>query len=170
MDAIESLQNSLASKSPDIGKTILTREVDGAQLTLEVSPCCWMNENYGIQVRITMAGGGNAYIHNKALKFKDTTLADLQGMLDSVKIKKCSRCGKPAFDPESVDTNRNGLCEHCFLADLNAEYQKAVQKEKAKVLKLDEKYKKQGYKYRMNAWIHGHGDDDIEDNKCEVTR
>lgn len=162
MNQIDDKRDNLRKQAEgDLARKVLTREVDGVALSLEVDPCSWMYLGYGLQASVTMAGGGNATLSDKGIAFKDATLEDLQRMLDQVGIVVCKTCGKPAFDPATVSTNRAGECEMCFMAKLNASFQKSVEKEKKRMAKLDVKYKALGYTHRVDAWIHpaGEGDD-----------
>jgi len=72
-------------------------------------------------------------------------------------------CGKPAFDPTSVSTNRGGKCESCFLSELRALLAQGQKKEQQKLARADSKFKKQGYTHRVDAWIHpaSGGDDKL---------
>ena len=160
MNEVDVLKKILRDNGPKgLGNVFLTRTVNDAALSLEVSPCSWMHVNYGLQVKITMDGGGVCYLINKSVRFADATIEDLNALFDKVKVVKCSRCGKPAFDQTAMDTNRGGLCESCFISDLDEQFKKEVEKEDAKVANLDAKYKKKGCKFRVTAWIHAAGGD-----------
>jgi hypothetical protein len=114
-----------------------------------------MTPNYGLQCQVTIPdGGGSAYLHDKTLKFENAQLADLETMLGRVKVCKCEKCGKPAFDPSSVQTNRSGGCEACFMEALNKKYEQSMAREKAKRRKLDEQRKAQGFTHKVEAWVH----------------
>lgn len=128
--------------------------IDGIELTASVSPCVWMYPNYPLQVCIDMSGGGRAFLQRKDRNWESTTEADVIGLAESIRLKPCSRCGKPAYDPDVVDTNRAGLCEHCFMTDLNAEFEKEQKKEAAKVRRQDARMKKKGFTHRVTAWVH----------------
>lgn len=138
-----------------LAKAMLTREIDGVVLTLEISPCSWMYPNYGLQVQVTMENnGGNVYLLDKAVKFENATEADLNRLFDRVKLVKCKICGKPAFDPTAAETNRDGKCETCFVGQLRKQFEKDQKKEDQRMAKLDAKYLKKGYTHRVDAWIH----------------
>jgi hypothetical protein len=113
-----------------------------------------MYAQYGTQVSVIMAGSGRASIIDKGLLLENAKVEDLQRMLDQVGIVSCKKCGKPAFDTATVNTNRDGECEACFMERLNAECAKATEKENKRFAKLDEKHKKQGFTHRVDAWIH----------------
>lgn len=152
---INNLQDGLRAAEPNpLSKIVLTRELDGVPLSLNVSPCSWMYPTYGLQVQVTMAGGGNVYIHDKTLPFEKATEADLNQMFDQVRLVACTRCGKPAFDPSAHKTNRAGLCEACFVADLDVEFKKAQETENTRMKRMDAKRKKEGFTHRVDAWIH----------------
>ena len=107
--------------------------------------------------------GGRAFLHQKALSYKKAQASDLEAMLASVKVCKCKKCGKPAFDPSTVETNRAGECEACFMAELQKQFDKENAKEKAKVAKMDAKRKLQGYTHKVVAWVHPEeGGDDYQ--------
>jgi hypothetical protein len=161
MTDIDSLRDDMRKREPNkLARVVLCREIEGHQLSLEVAPCSWMYPLYGLQVQITLHGeGGNVHLHDKAVLFENATEADLNRLFDAVKIIPCKRCGKPAFDPVVVDTNRNGFCEHCFMDDLNADFNKAQEKHKKETQRLDAKHKAEGYSHRIDAWIHAGGDD-----------
>ncbi len=131
-------------------------------LVASISPCSWMYPNYGLQIQVRIEStGGTAFILNKALPFAQATEDDVRAMLASVRIVPCPRCQSPAFDPATVETNRSGLCEACFLNDLNAKYDAAKKKEAAKLARTDASMKRKGMTHRVDAFIHpsGGGDD-----------
>ncbi len=149
-------------RRPSLRFVKLEREIDGVKLTLQVSPCSWMYRGYGLQVAITM-DGGVAYILDKSTPFESATPADLERLFDNAKTLSCSCCGKPAFDPEACDTNREGKCEACFMRMLNAEFARGRKKALAAALQLRARKKKAGFTYLVNAWIHPEeGGDDFE--------
>lgn len=131
-------------------------EIDGNKLSASISPCCWMNDGYGLQIRIDFQAehGGSAYLHNKKLKFSEATEQDMIDMCNQVKLVPCKTCGKPAFDPSVVDTNRDGECEACFMAALTKEYEASRKKEAAALARRDRNRAKQGYTHRVTAWVH----------------
>jgi len=161
IDQLENMRDNLRrSEANPLSKLIVTDEREGdIRLSADVSPCSWLNHDYGLQIQVTMAGGGNVCVIDKAVKFADATEADVRRLLAIVRTKPCSRCGKTAFDPESVRTNRQGLCEQCFMADLTAEFDKATAKEKKRMAKADAKYRATGHTHRVDAWIHTGGGD-----------
>lgn len=163
MNQIDQLRDGLRQQANNqLATLVLTREIGDAKLSLQVDPCSWMYRNYGLQASVTMAGGGKATIMNKAVIFENASEADLQKMLDGVKITSCKSCGKPAFDPESVSTNRDGVCETCFMAVLDADFKKEMAKEERKIARRDERCKKQGFTHRVDACIHPCRGDDYQ--------
>lgn len=137
------------------------RDTDAA-LSVSISPCTWMYPGYGFQIQVRLEEtGGVAYLIKKGLSFEDATEADIDALLAPVKIVRCPRCKSPAFDPATIETNRGGECEKCFLGDLNKEYEAALKKEAAAQKKVDAKMKANGMTHRVDAWIHpaGGGDD-----------
>ncbi|WP_176000295.1 hypothetical protein [Burkholderia vietnamiensis] len=154
--------NQQSSPETDLKKESVSREVAGAILKAEVSPCSWMNSKYGFQIKVTMSdGGGNAFVHEKELAFADATVGDMSRLLETIGVISCVKCSKPAFDPDTVRTNREKKCERCFMGELNAEFEKGREKAARRMAKNDEKYKKQGYTHRVDAWIHRDAGDDV---------
>lgn len=146
-----------------LAKYTLTKEVEGVQLTASISPCSWMYDNYGLQLSVAMQGGGGTVtVHDRSTRFASATSADAERLFDMVRICKCKRCGSPAFDPQSAKTNRNGLCEHCFMQDLRKQFEKATQAESRKLARPDAKHKKEGCTHRVSAWIHPEDGDDYQ--------
>ncbi len=153
--------NQQSGPETDFKKASVTREVAGAILTAEVSPCSWMYPTYGFQISVVMAEGGKAYVLEKELAFADASIDDMQRLLGTIGVIPCIKCRKPAFNPDTVQTNREGKCEQCFMTELNAEFEKEREKDARRMAKNDAKYKKQGYTHRVDAWIHpGRGDDE----------
>lgn len=146
-----------------IDKTISrTRVIGAATLTATVSPCSWMYPGYGLQIQIQLApNGGTAYLISKGKSFTEATEADIDAMLESVKLVQCSRCGSLAFDPETVSTNRAGKCETCFIGDLDKELDAARKKDAEKLKRTNARMKAKGMTHRVDAWVHpaGGGDD-----------
>ncbi len=131
----------------------------GTKLVCEVSPCCWM---YGspLQMGVTMLNGssGSAIVLT-GIPYDKATNKDFKAAIEKVRLCKCKTCGKPAFDPKTIETNRAGECEECFLAKLRAEFAILQKKEDAKQKRRDDKMKLKGYKYKMIVCIHAGGDD-----------
>lgn len=133
------------------------------ELTAEVSPCAWMYRGHPLQIRVQLPGGGWVFKQQKGVTWEQATEAHVVALAESIGVCACSRCGKPAFDPATVETNRNGLCEKCFLSDLNAEYEAAKKKEEAAIKRRDARQKKAGFTHRVSAWIHpAAGGDDYQ--------
>ncbi|MCK9987743.1 MAG: hypothetical protein AzoDbin1_04215 [Azoarcus sp.] len=142
---------------------------NGAELTAEISPCCWMYPGYGLQVTVQMKDGGNVIKHRKDVIWEQATESQVIEFTESIGVCSCSRCGKPAFDPATCDTNRAGLCEHCFLSDLDAQHKKSKAKEEQKLKRRDAAKKRQGFTHRVTAWVHPEagGDDYMVDLYCK---
>lgn len=140
-------------------------ELGGAKLSADISPCSWMYPDYGLQLSITMEGGGRAYVLNKNLTFETASEKDALAMCQLVKIVPCKCCGKPAFEPKSVQTNRETKCEECFMAKWTKEVEELQKKEAASLLRRDKKHLKLGYTHRVTASIHpaAGGDDYLVD-------
>lgn len=133
-------------------------------ITLEavIDPCSWMYQSYGLQLSVKLPEGGSAKVSNRQLPFDTATTQDVLSLLEPVKIKPCTTCMAPAFDADTVQTNRAGLCEKCFMAKINAEFEAETEVEKKKIAKLDTKYKAEGFTHRVDAWIHPSSGDDYQ--------
>lgn len=137
---------------------------EGYKLSASISPCAWMYPGYGLQIKVDLIeGGGCAYLANKEVKWEEATEADFDALVSRVRLKPCARCGKPAFDPAAHDTNRSGLCESCFMGDLNAEFEAVQKVEHEETARTDADMKAKGYTHRVEAWIHPvSGGDDFQ--------
>jgi hypothetical protein len=138
-----------------------TFAIDGHILACGISPCSWMYNDYGLQLEVILScGGGKACLHRKDISFTDATEDDVMAMLRQIKLVPCPRCGKPAFDPSTVRTNREGLCETCFISDINAEFEKEQAKQRAVDHAENRKALADGKRWRVDAAVHsGAGDD-----------
>lgn len=142
---------------------------NGAVLDGEVSPCVLMYPGYPLQVTVTLKSGdgltgGTVHPVNKTLNAYTATDDDVKELLNTVRVVSCKRCASPAFDPESVETNRNGLCEACFTADLQVELDRELEIERLQLIERDLRMKAKGMLCRVTAWIHpADGDDDQVD-------
>lgn len=136
---------------------------DGVSLSAEISPCSWMYSGTALQIKVTMGSdGGTAYLR-AATTWDKATEEDFDALCQQVRTRACARCSKPAFDPDVVQTNRDGLCETCFMGDLRAEYEKEVEKEKKRLTRKDAQMIKQGFTHRVDAWVHpAAGGDDFQ--------
>lgn len=105
-------------------------------------------------------GGGNARVASE-IPMEKAEEADVLALLEKVEVCPCKKCGAPAFDPASVSTNRDGMCEKCFIEKLNAEFEVERKKEEKKIARQDKKMREKGFTHKVSAWIHpsGGGDD-----------
>lgn len=135
----------------------ITLTIDGVEVSSWFPPYLWMYPNptakLAIDARIDGGKGGSARLTSEKL-FTEATEDDVRDLLAKTKIVPCSKCGKPAFDPSVMDTNRAGMCESCFLEKLNAEYKKEVAKEAKRKAAKDKRMYAKGYRFRIEAWIH----------------
>ena len=142
---------------------------DGTKLEAEVFPCVSMYSGYPLQVEAVLTGKdgeelGKAQIASPKLNADTATEADVAQLFATIQTKPCSRCGTPAFDPKTVETNRGGLCEACFTNKLDLEFAQDQLRELYKINRRDRKMHSEGMKYRVTAWIHAdEGDDDQVD-------
>lgn len=136
---------------------------DGTSLAGEVSPCVFMYPGYPLQVQVTLIGKasenlGNAIIANRRLSANTATEADVRDLMANVRTRPCGRCGTSAFDPTTVETNRNGLCEGCFLGDLEAKWAKEAEAE----CRHRQAMKAKGMSFQAIAWVHPNDGDDYQ--------
>jgi len=149
-------------------KTYVRDLDDGVKLEAEVSPCVFMYPSYPLQITVTLhrhasecLGEARAVDRTKtAATYTDVTVKRL---LAAVRTSPCPRCSTPAFDPATIQTNRGGLCEGCFLATLEAEWAEEQDAEKRKIANRDRRMKRQGMSVRVSAWMHPQdGGDDYQ--------
>lgn len=145
------------------------RELDGSmQLQARVSRCVFMSENSALQVEVALMRDdgtplGSAYAQNPDKTAQTATDADVRRLLDAVRTVACHRCSAPAFDPATIQTNRGGLCESCFLKDLKVDLAKAEEAERKIIATRDRARKKSGDTVRISAWVHpANGGDDYQ--------
>ena len=149
------------------GKLYSRRLKDGTRLEGEVSPCVFMYPGYPLQVQATLTGKagealGSAHIVNRKFNAKTATEIDVAKLFATIQTNPCSRCGTPAFDPMTVETNRGGLCEPCFVGDLEVEFAKEAEAELRKLTRRDRRMKAKGMNVRVTAWIHPDAGDDYQ--------
>jgi hypothetical protein len=145
---------------------IFSRDLGGGiSLRAEVSPCVFMDPGYPLQITVTLhrrreksLGTARAVDRSKtAATFAST---DVERLLECVRITPCPRCAAPAFDPRTVETNRNGLCEMCFLRDLEAECAVAAKAAQERLADRDRRMKERGMAVRVSACVHPESGDD----------
>jgi len=139
---------------------------DNEQIAAEVSPCIWMYPTYGLQLAVRIISTGQTeYLHIKK-PFAEATEADALDMLSNIFFASCA-CGNLRFDTAAMHlkSNRGDQCEKCFLARLNADYERDRAAEEKKVKRYDARMKSKGFCYKVHAWIHpkGGGDDYVID-------
>ena len=97
---------------------------------------------------------GVAYAVDRALTVETAADADVSRLLSAIQCMSCGRCSAPAFDPATVETTRGGLCESCFVGDLDAELAKFAVAENLRLANRDRRMKAKGMTVRVSAWIH----------------
>lgn len=143
----------------------------GGGLTLEgeVSPCVFMYPGYPLQVTVTLRQStgewlGIAYAADRSKTAGTATEADVLRLLKRIRIAPCRQCQvAPAFVPQSVETNRGGLCESCFLHGLEAQWAREEEAERQALAERDRRMKADGMRVRVSAWVHPEdgGDDEL---------
>ncbi len=155
------MQNRNAKRRPyvrDLG--------DGLELRAEVSPCVFMYATYPLQLTVTLQRRpreylGIAYAVDRTKTAATYSDADVKRLLAGIRTGPCSQCSTPAFDPATVKTNRNGLCEACFLSKLESEFAASEEAEQQTIAASDRRMKQEGMAVRVSGWVHpqGGGDD-----------
>ena len=136
--------------------------IASVEAVAEVSPCCWMYEGYGLQLSVSLVTGGMVFVRDKSVQMANATIADVNRLLTPIKLIPCKTCGTLTFDPTTVETNRKGLCEKCFLEELEVKWQKEQAKEDQKLQAQDKKMKAKGSTHRVTAWVHPSRGDDYQ--------
>jgi hypothetical protein len=150
------------------GKTYVHDLGSGIRLEGEVSPCVFMYPGYPLQVTVALRRegeviSGTAFAVDRSLTAETATEADVSRLLSAIRTTQCSRCSAPALDPTTVETNRGGLCESCFVRNLQAEVAEAVEAEQRQLAARDRRMKRKGMKVRVSAWVHpAAGGDDYQ--------
>jgi hypothetical protein len=134
----------------------------------EISPCVFMYPGYPLQFTVTLRRSsgewlGLAYSVDRSKTADTATEPDVKRLLAAVRITRCRRCAAPAFDSQTVDTNRGGLCESCFIHDLEVDWARAEEAERQELAEADRRLKAAGMAFRVSAWVHpeDRGDDDL---------
>ncbi|KRP87418.1 MULTISPECIES: hypothetical protein [Pseudomonas] len=144
--------------TPDQKFTAMRGDVE---LTAEVSPCCFMYGS-GLQITVYLPDRGRTYVLKKEIPIKDATEEDCHALLETVGVVPCKNCQKPAFDPATCGTTRDGECETCFLDKAMAKFNKSEKDFQEKLVKDDAKHKAKGFTHRVMAWVHPASGDDYQ--------
>lgn len=124
---------------------------NGAPMAACVSSCSWLNPDGGLHLRVIL-GNGFAILHNKEVPFSAATEATCLALIEKVRTIPCSSCKRPAFDPSTVDTNRGGKCEECFLAEEVKSTKVIMSDFRESQRQVDFEMKKVGFTHRVAAW------------------
>ncbi|MCE3607102.1 hypothetical protein LXA47_26390 [Massilia sp. P8910] len=109
------------AESSALSSAVITRSAPySAQLSAQVSPCAWLDVSAPFQITVTMADGGKQIVQDRSLHFSQASVADIARLLDQVVVTECRLgfCHRPAFSPAQFLTNREGLCEKCYIVRL----------------------------------------------------
>lgn len=134
-------------------------------VTATVSPCSWMYPNYPLTVRFTTPSSGSLTMTYDSKRLPDATEKFLEAEIAKISFQpcKCSGCPNLAFHP-SLTTNRDGKCESCFTAELDAEFAQLFAEDLKETEKFREQARKTGATHIVEAWVHPKrgGDDYLE--------
>jgi hypothetical protein len=152
----------------DKWKTYVRDLGDGVKLEAEVSPCVFMYPGYPLQITVTLHRRpderlGKAHAVDRTETADTYTHASVERLLATVRTSPCPRCLTPAFNPATIETNRGGHCEACFLAALEAEWAEEEKTQQRKIASRDRRMKRKGMAARVTAWVHPQdGGDDYQ--------
>jgi hypothetical protein len=111
-----------------------------------------MYQGYGLQIRVSADGdqsnGGSVFFKSKK-QFSECTVEDFESLIGAVEFVPC-KCGGSRL----MGSREDERCEKCFLGDLDREISKEMKKEAEQNKKADEKQKKMGFKWKVEAYIH----------------
>jgi hypothetical protein len=132
---------------------------EGVKLEAEIGPCVFVYQGYPLQLTVTLQRHpaeslGVAYATDRTKTADTYTDTSVKNLLATVRISPCPRCSMPAFDPAAIQTNRGGLCEKCFLADLEAEWAEEQEVKNRIIASRDRRMKKKGMAVRVSVWVH----------------
>jgi Zn-finger nucleic acid-binding protein len=146
-------------------RTFVRNLDSGLQLVGEVSPCVFMYRGYPLQVGISLRSGDSLcdkiFLKDPSKNAETYASEDVERLLDLIQILPCPCCGFSAIDP-SVNGVELQQCESCRMAELHAELEKGLEKERKALAKEDAKMKKKGMVARVDAWVHPPAGDDYE--------
>jgi hypothetical protein len=135
----------------------------GHSFTAEISPCSWMDPDYGLQVGIAIDGdhsnGGMRFSRSKK-PFAKCTVADFEALLVNIEVRPCPRCATGVRLVGSRDDT--DLCERCFLQDLDRSFAALLAREQAGEAIADRRARARGYTHKVSAWVHPHAGDDYQ--------
>lgn len=132
-----------------------THHHNGVPLHVEVSPCSWAYPHYGLQISVRMKDDHQIFL-NKKIDFALATQKDVDELVSTISFQKCTQCDEMTFDPATAKTNRNGLCNKCFAADLDLKFAEEIAKE----AELESSMKKEGFTHKTLMWVHKKKGDD----------
>ncbi len=95
---------------------IFERRVRGHLVLAELLEGSWKYPSSGIGLRIASSIGSEALLYDNTLSYARSTIPQVQNLLQSIEIERCSNdyCKHMAFNPLTVTTDRDGLCESCY--------------------------------------------------------
>lgn len=139
-------------------------EIDGVAILVSVAPCSYMYSLYPLTLWVEGIEGGPNLGRGTAdskVSLDNATEADVDEAVSRIRFPKCKKKGCEGRFFDHPGTNREGLCETCFLEKANARIAKAMEREAKQEARRDEKKKAQGFTRKVVAWIHpeGGGDD-----------
>jgi len=160
---INQLQDGLREQGAEspLKNYVCTREAHGdAKLSATVSPCVWLYDT-PFQITVNLVGGGQTIVIDSGLRLRQATEADVERLLDSVRIVKCRTrgCRNPAFDSRTTLKHRDGRCEQCAMKLFDKELEKAQLAESKKLAQMDRKHRARGFTHRVDAWVQADGGD-----------
>lgn len=135
---------------------------NGHPMAACVSSCSWLNPAGGLHLKVVL-GNGLATLRNTEVPFCDATEETCLALIEKVRTIQCLCCKNPAFDPSTIDTNRGGKCEECFLAEQVKLTKKIMCDFRLHQRNVDSEKKKAGFTHRVEAWKDSADGSDFEE-------
>lgn len=130
-------------------------EFPAGKLTVycEISPCSWMNQAYGMQVKLSLRKGASnaeSVFLRWGTSYNDSCSDDVKSHVSEfIAQKRIIEIQKAEAEWAKASV------------ELKARMRKSEAKRKEEDAAMLAKRKAEGYKYVVMAWIHSHGDDKL---------
>ncbi len=140
--------------------TSMEKPINGDKVNISISPCSWMDEYYGLQLKCTLLSTNETIYIISKIKYNEATDEDFDNLCTTLYLDTPCKCGNNRLrSSKMISTNRGDLCEKCFIEKLDKEFAIEAEEEKKEIEAQDKKMKQKGFNYKVTAWIHGNGDD-----------
>ena len=155
------------TKLVDINETTFKFTIDNEILMAEVSPCSWMYPNYGLQVIFysknedNLSLGGQQRFINKSIPHSKSTIKDIIDFSKNISFSQCTtnKCKNIQFN--DTTSNREGMCESCFLNKADIKYYGDLIKDSESAISNCENEISNGSLFVLETVIHSNCDDTV---------